>query len=133
VKGKPVSISLTAKPITAGALFLVEVDSQALSDPADRYAAHLIFGGKTARRGAEATSISGFYADSFGGDFTAVDSGSAHQGGFEVAHAYPEAIFVNRWTVAPTALRWAIAAKDSAGSEKSFAAYELARTACPRS
>ena len=132
--GKSVSISLTAKPITQGALFLVEVDSHALADPEDRYAAHLIFGGKTAR--AESTgamNISSFYADSFGGDFTAVGAGSAHPGGFEVAYAYPDASFINRWTVAATALSWTIIAKDSAGSEEPFAAYELGRTECTRS
>ena len=115
VMGKSVSISLTAKPIVEGALFLVEVDSQALADPEDRYAAHLILGGKTARaENTEATNISGFFADSFGGDFTAVGAGFAHPGGFEVAYAYPDASFVNRWTVAPTALSWTITAKDGA-------------------
>jgi hypothetical protein len=47
VMGKPVSISLAAKPITEGALFLVEADSHAVTDPADRYAAHLIFGAES--------------------------------------------------------------------------------------
>ena len=131
VMGKPVSISLIAKPITEGALFLVEVDSQALADPEDRYAAHLIFGGKTARaESTDATQVSGFFADSFGGDFTAVGAGSTHPGGFEVAYAYPDASFVNRWEVAPTELAWTIIARDGAGSEQSFAAYEMARTEC---
>lgn len=134
VMGKSVSISLTAKLITGGALFLVEVESHALADPDDRYAAHLIFGGKTARaESTEATNISGFFADSFGGDFTAVGAGSNYPGGFEVAYAYPDASFVNRWTVALTALSWTVTAKDSAGSEESFAAYELARTECTNS
>ncbi|HEX8471092.1 MAG TPA: hypothetical protein VF633_08275, partial [Brevundimonas sp.] len=128
------SISLNAKPITDGALFLVEVDSHAMADADDRYAAHLIFGGKTAPvENAKATNISSFYADSFGGDFTALGAGSAHQGGFEVAYAYPDASFVNRWTVAPTTASWTIIARDSAGSEEPFAAYELARTECTRS
>ena len=42
VLGKPVSITLAAKPITEGALFLVEVENVALADPADHYAAHLL-------------------------------------------------------------------------------------------
>lgn len=134
VMGKPVSISLNAKPITEGALFLVEVDSHALADPEDRYAAHLIFGGKTASAASPtATNIMSFYADSFGGDFTAVGAGSAHSGGFEVAYAYPDASFVNRWTVAPATLSWTIMAKDSAGSAEPFAAYELSRTECSKS
>lgn len=134
VMGKPVTIFLTAKPITEGALFLVEVESHALADPEDRYAAHLILGGKTARaESTEATNISGFFADSFGGDFTAVGAGSAYPGGFEVAYAYPDASFVNRWAVAPAALSWTITAKGSTGSEEPFAAYELARTECTRS
>ena len=131
VMGKPVWISLTAKPITEGALFLVDVESHALADPDDRYAAHLIFGGKTAPAAStEATNISGFFADSFGGDYTAVGAGSTQPDGFEVAYAYPDASFVNRWTFAQTALSWTIATKDSAGSQQPFAAYELARTEC---
>lgn len=131
VMGKPVSISLIAKPITEGALFLVEVDSQAMADPVDRYAAHLIFGGRTARADStDAANISGFFGDSFGGDFTAVGAGSAHPGGFEVAYAYPDASFVNHWEVAPTTLAWTITAKDAAGAEQPFASYEMARTEC---
>ena len=129
VMDKPVSISLSGKPITDGALFLVEVESQARADPADRYSAHLIFGGKTApaERG---VNIMGFFADSFGGDFTALGEGSSFPGGFEVAYAYPNASFVNRWTVGPTTLSWSIIAKNGSGSAEPFAEYELARTAC---
>lgn len=129
VLGKPVSITLAAKPITEGALFLVEVENVALADPADRYAAHLIFGGKTAPAGSEGT-ITGVYADTFGGDGMAAGAGSVRPDGFEVAYAYPNASFVNRWTVAPHALSWTITATDGAGSEQAFASYDLTRAKC---
>lgn len=126
---KPVSITLAAKSITARALFLIEVENVALADPSDRYAAHLIFGGKTPVGGSEET-IMGVYADTFGGDGMAVGLGSVRINGFEVAYAYPNASFINRWTVEPSALSWSITATDEAGSEKPFASYELTRAEC---
>lgn len=48
VMDKPVAITLTTRPITEGAMFLVEAHSHAKSDPTDRYAAHLVFGGRRA-------------------------------------------------------------------------------------
>ncbi|MFN7109751.1 MAG: hypothetical protein ACK4MY_16150 [Brevundimonas sp.] len=129
VMGKPVSITLAAKPITEGALFLVEADSHAVTDPADRYAAHLIFGGKAAVDG-KPGGISAFFADSFGGDFTSVGTGSANASGFEVAYVYPDATFVNRWTVAPASASWTIVMKDEAGEETTFASYDLRRKQC---
>lgn len=129
VMGKPVTIHLTAKPAAENALFLIETESQATSDPADRYAAHLIFGGRTPRDG-EAETISAFWADSFGGDYTAVGAGTPREGGFEVNYAYPDARFVNRWTLTTATLSWAITMKDGAGAENGFAAYEMTRTEC---
>lgn len=131
VMGKAVSIALAAKPITEGALFLVEVENVAVGDPDDRYAAHLIFGGKTRpAEGGEAATVTGFYADSFGGDGVAAGSGSVRPDGFEIAYAYPKASFVNRWTIMPNALSWTITATDPAGSEQAFAGYEMTRTEC---
>lgn len=132
VMGKPVSITLAAKPITEGALFLVEADSHALTDPTDRYAAHLIFGGRAAVDRKQG-GISAFFADSFGGDFTAVGTGSVGANSFEVAYTYPDATFVNRWTVTPASASWTIVMKDEAGAEKAFASYDLSRTQCASS
>lgn len=71
VMQKAVAVTLTARPITDGAMFLIEAQSHATADPADRYAAHLVFGGHGASKTSDATAISGFWIDSFGGDFTA--------------------------------------------------------------
>jgi hypothetical protein len=132
VMDKPVVITLAARPITEGAMFLVEAQSQAKSDPNDRYAAHLVFGGHGAPpKDAEATAISGFWIDSFGGDFTASGAGSASPDGFEVAYAYPDATFVNRWRRTSDRLAWTIVAKSGSAPEAAFASYALARTTCP--
>jgi hypothetical protein len=51
VMGKPVTLSLSAKPIALGAMFLIEAESQAKADPADRYAAHLVIGARAPKGG----------------------------------------------------------------------------------
>lgn len=133
VMDKPVVISLAARPITEGAMFLVEADSQAKSDPRDRYAAHLIFGGRGAPpKEGEATAISGFWIDSFGGDFTATGVGSATATGFDVAYPYPDATFVNRWRRTSDRLAWTIVARSGSAPEAAFASYDLKRTACAK-
>jgi hypothetical protein len=71
VMGKPVTIVLSAKPIVQGALFVIDAASVAKDDASDRYSAHLILGGANQPSGARAEPISGFWADSFGGTFTA--------------------------------------------------------------
>jgi hypothetical protein len=129
VMGKPVTIRLSARSVAENALFLIETESQATANPADRYAAHLIFGGKTPSDGATET-ISAFWADSFGGDYTAVGAGASREDGFEVSYAYPDARFVNRWTLGAARLAWTITAKDDAGAKNAFAAYEMARVEC---
>lgn len=131
VMDKPVVITLNARPITEGTMFLVETSSQAKADPADRYAAHLVFGGRGAPpKTGEASAISAFWIDSFGGDYTATGAGSAGKTGFEVAYAYPEATFINRWTQTPDRLTWVIVAKSGAAPEQVFASYALMRTTC---
>lgn len=127
VMGKPVVVALNARPIALGALFLVEADSRATDDPADRYAAHLIFGGRAA---GGPGGVSGFFADSFGGGYAATGSGSADADGFQIAYAYPDATFVNRWTVGPSAATWTIVARDETGADTPFATYALTRTPC---
>jgi hypothetical protein len=129
VMGKPVTIRLAARSVADGALFLIEADSEATADPADHYAAHLIFGGKSAPEG-EAETISAFWADSFGGDYTATGAGAPTADGFEVAYTYPDARFINRWALGAAGLKWTITMKDGAEAEAVFAAYELTRTAC---
>ncbi|MFN3557847.1 MAG: hypothetical protein ACK4UQ_01075 [Brevundimonas sp.] len=129
VMGKPVAITLTAGPAAEDALFIVDSASQATGDPADRHAAHLIFGGKTATPAGG--TIFGFWSDSFGGDYTAIGSGAATPGGFEVSYAYPDARFINRWSVAGDRLSWRIVAADAEGVEADFADYALTRADCP--
>jgi len=131
VMDKPVVISLTARPITQDAMFLVEAQSHAKSDPKDRYSAHLVFGGRGAPPGdGPATAISGFWIDSFGGDFTASGVGSAVKDGFDVAYAYPDATFINRWRGTADRLDWTIVAKSGSAPEAAFAAYALKRAVC---
>ncbi|WP_343699704.1 hypothetical protein [Caulobacter sp.] len=125
VMGKAVTLDLSAKPITEGTMFLVEAQSHAVADPKDRYAAHLVFGGK----GGAPMAVSGFWIDSFGGDFTATGAGAATADGFDIAYAYPDASFVNRWRRAGETLSWTIVAK-TAKAENAFARYDLKRTAC---
>lgn len=128
VMGKPVMITLSAKPIVEGAMVLVEADSHATADPADRYAAHLLFGARTAKPSEPAT-ISGFWADSFGGDYTATGLGSPTKDGLEMAYVYPDASFINRWTLAGDKLDWRITARED-GKDQAFAHYEATRVAC---
>ena len=127
--GKAVGITLTAHAAAEDALLIVETASQATADPADRYAAHLVFGGKTET--AAGGAIFGFWSDSFGGDYTAIGSGAATPGGFEVSYAYPDARFINRWSVAGDRLSWRIVAADAEGVEADLADYALTRADCP--
>jgi hypothetical protein len=130
VMGKPIEIILSAKSVALGTMIAVDADSRAKADRKDRYAAHLIFGGRGAPpKDGPATGVSGFWADSFGGDFTAVGQGAAQPGGFDIAYAYPEASFVNRWRRDGDRLTWTIVARTGA-KETPFAHYDLARSAC---
>jgi hypothetical protein len=131
VMGKAVEITLAAHPVALGTMLTVDADSRATADPKDRYAAHLVLGGKgAAPKDGSATGISGFWSDSFGGDFTAVGQGAALAGGFDIAYAYPDAAFVNRWRRDGDRLTWTIVAR-SGTKETPFARYALVRSACP--
>jgi len=131
VMGKPAEITLNVKPAALGTLMTVDADSHAKADPADRYAAHLILAGRgPSPKDAPATGISGFWADSFGGDFTAVGKGEAVPGGFDITYAYPDAAFVNRWRLDGGKLSWSIVAR-AGGKDAPFAPYALTRAACP--
>ena len=48
----------------------------------------------------------------------------------QIAYAYPDATFVNRWTVGPSAATWTIVARDETGADTPFATYALTRTPC---
>jgi hypothetical protein len=132
VMGKPVEITLSAKPAALGTVLTVDADSHAKADPKDRYAAHLVLAGRGAppKDGAPA-GVSGFWSDSFGGDFTAVGKGEVQPGGFDIAYAYPDASFVNRWRREGQGLTWTIVAR-SGEKENAFARYALTRAACPK-
>ncbi len=127
VMGKPVDIAVQAGPVALDAMFLVEARSYAKAEAEDKYAAHLLFGG--AAQGAP-DPIVGYWADSFGGAYTATGAGRPQAGGFDMSYRYPDAEFVNRWRVTGDRLSWTIAARDQAGKEQAFAAYTLARAAC---
>ncbi len=130
VMGKAVEITLAARPVALGTMLTVDADSHAAADPKDRYAAHLVLGGKgAAPKDGAAMGISGFWSDSFGGDFTAVGKGEAQPGGFDIAYAYPDASFVNRWRRDGDRLTWTIVARTGA-KEAPFAHYDLTRSAC---
>lgn len=128
VTGKPVIIAIKAAPVALDAMFLVAARSEAEADAEDKYAAHLLFGG--AAEGA-ADPVVGFWADSFGGAYTATGAGRPQAGGFDMSYRYPNAEFVNRWRLTGERLSWTIAARDASGKEQAFAAYTLARAACP--
>lgn len=131
VVGKPVEITLAVRPVALGTALTVDADSRAKADPADRYAAHLVLAGRgPAPKDGPATGVSGFWADSFGGDFTAVGKGEAVPGGFDITYPYPDAAFVNRWRLDGDTLSWSIVAR-SGGKDSPFATYGLSRAACP--
>lgn len=129
VMGKPVAITLTARPIALDAMFLIEAESHATADPADRYAAHLMIGAR-APKGAFPATLTGYWADSFGGDYTATGAGAVREDGFEIAYPYPPSSFLNRWTLKGDRLDWRITAREG-DKEQVFAHYETARVACP--
>jgi hypothetical protein len=129
VMGKLVTMDLSARPIALGAMFLIEAESQAKADPADRYAAHLVIGAQ-APKGAPPATLTSYWADSFGGDYTTTGAGAVREDGFEIAYSYPPASFLNRWTLAGDHLDWKITARED-GKEKIFAHYEVVRVSCP--
>jgi len=129
VMGKPVTLAVTAKPIALGAMFLIETESQAKADPADRYAAHLVIGVR-APKGAFPATLSSFWSDSFGGDYTATGAGAVREDGFEIAYPYPPSSFLNRWTLKGDRLAWEITAREG-DKAQAFARYEAVRIACP--
>jgi hypothetical protein len=129
VMGKPVAITLTARPIVEGAMFLIEAESHATADPADRYAAHLMIGAR-APKGAFPATLTSYWADSFGGDYTATGAGAVREDGFEIAYPYPPSSFLNRWTLAGDRLDWRITAREG-DKEQVFAHYQTTRVACP--
>ena len=131
VMGKPVTLALSAKPVALGAMVVIDTDSQAKADPADRYAAHLLIGAKAAK-GAFPAMLTGYWADSFGGDYTATGAGAVREDGFELSYSYPPVSFLNRWTLAGDTLDWTITARDGDKAQV-FAHYTATRTACPTS
>jgi len=127
---KQVVVALRAKPILQDAMFTVDVESSAVADPKDRYSAHLIFGGADRRGDRDGDDITGFWADSFGGAYTALGQGKSRWNGFDVTYQYPDDAFVNRWTLSGDRLTWTIVARHATGSEKAFATYAMNRASC---
>lgn len=130
VMAKPVSVALTGRSIVQGAMFALDAESSAVADPGDRYSAHLLFGGTDKRAGTTADQIVGFWADSFGGAFTASGQGASRSAGFDMTYLYPDYAFVNRWSFSAESLTWQIVARDAKGTEKPFASYSLHKAAC---
>jgi hypothetical protein len=130
VMGKPVAIAVSAYPIVQNAMFALEAASSAIADPSDQYAAHLVFGGASKQAGATPNAIVGYWADSFGGAFSASGKGESHPDGFDITYQYPDDAFVNRWRLSGDRLTWQIVARDGKGIEKPFASYTLHKTTC---
>jgi len=127
VMGKRTLVSIFARPILDDAMFAIDARSVAADDPEDRYAAHLLFGGDATGR------IVGFWADSFGGAYSASGSGSVVPDGFDIEYAYPDEVFVNRWRSAGPALVWQVVSRKPDGKERSFAEYRLGKGDCTTS
>lgn len=125
VRGKPVTLTLTAYPTLERTMFAIDATSAATADAEDRYAAHLLFGAV-----GEDGGIAGLWADSFGAAYTATGKGALTGDGFTITYAYPDAAFVNRWRKHDGTLEWQITAKDKAGKETVFAHYTLRDTKC---
>jgi hypothetical protein len=128
---KAVAVALRSKPILDDAMVTIDVVSNAVADPNDRYSAHLVFGGAAPRAGEHGADIVSFWSDSFGGDYTALGRGQSRPDGFDVSYEYPADTYINRWTLAGENLTWKIVARDSKGQERPFADYALSRTPCP--
>lgn len=131
VMDKPVTITLSARPIVLGAMFVVDAQSTARADPQDRYAAQLTFGGAKKPTGASTDPITGFWADSFGGSFATSGSGANRPDGFDMTYPYPDAAFVNQWRQTGDRLTWTIVAHQADGQDSPFARYTLTRVPCP--
>jgi hypothetical protein len=127
VEGKPVTMAIAARPAALEALLVVEAESAAVADSSDRYAAHLVFAGD----GKAGSGVTGFWADSFGGGYTAQGVGKSGPDGFDITYAYPDGAFINEWRVLANRLQWRIIARGSKGSVSVFASYVLTKTACP--
>jgi hypothetical protein len=128
--GKQVVVSLSAKPILQNTMFTIDVESSAVTDPKDRYSAHLIFGGAGPQTGDASDDITSFWADSFGGAYTALGQGRSRPDGFDATYPYPDDAYVNRWTLSGGRLTWTIIARNHERAEKTFAAYTLDKVAC---
>jgi hypothetical protein len=131
VMGKPVTVTVDAKPIVQNAMMALDAESIAIADRNDRYSAHLLLGGAGDRPGSPTGGIVGFWADSFGGAFTA--TGESRADGFDITYQYPDDAFVNNWRLTGDRLSWQIVARDAKGIEKPFASYLLRKMACPAS
>jgi len=130
VMGKPVTLDLSAKPVALGQMFVIEASNQAKADPKDLYAAHLVIGTR-APKGAFPAMLTGYWADSFGGDFGATGAGAVREDGFELSYSYPPSSFLNRWTLKDDTLDWTITVREG-GKSQAFANYTAARVACQK-
>jgi len=130
VGSKQVVVAIDSRLILQDAMSTVDVESSAVADPKDRYSAHLIFGGADRHASDQGDDIVGFWADSFGGAYTATGRGRSRQDGFDVTYPYPDSAFVNRWTLSGDRLTWTIVARDQKGLEKPFASYTMTRASC---
>lgn len=130
VLGKPTLVSLRAEPIVEQAMTLFAVESVARDDPKDRYAAHLLFAGVGAPGKPAPDRVWSFWADSFGGAYTATGEGVVRADGFDVDYRYPEDVFINRWRLQSGELHWTVVSRAASGPEKPFATYALRHEAC---
>ncbi|WP_454798663.1 hypothetical protein [Novosphingobium lindaniclasticum] len=129
VMKKPVTIALVGKPVALRAILTVDAESHTIADPADRYSAHLVFGGAMVLPGSEPDLV-GYWADSFGGAMTASGSGSSRPDGFDMSYQYEDGVFLNHWRFDGEKLSWMIVSQDQKKGEEAFASYTLTRVKC---
>lgn len=130
VMGKSVTMAIKARPVALDALMVVDAESRAIDDPADRYAAHLTLGASASGGDQAQSLLTGYWADSFGGGYAAAGRGVVRDDGFDIDYGYPDATFVNRWRPQGQTLRWEIVARSPDGTEKPFANYVVRKTVC---
>lgn len=130
VMGKPVTVMLNAHRLVLGAMMALDIESAAMKDPADRYAAHLLIGGASGQA-AGGAPLAGVWTDSFGGTLMTMGRGQTTHTGFVLTYPYPDASFLNQWYREGARLDWTIQAVSSEGRKTAFARYSLSRKPCP--
>ncbi|GBQ62906.1 hypothetical protein AA103196_0439 [Ameyamaea chiangmaiensis NBRC 103196] len=130
VMGKPVDIGLSAHPMVLDALFALDADSTATGDARDRYAAHLLVGGRDTTTRTAPQALTGVWADSFGGGYITLGTGQTVPGGFDLTYRNGGVVFANHWRLDADRLHWDIQSRDGTAPPAAFARYTMTRAPC---